>query len=166
MLMDFGLCSRLIFAIIPPHMQPEADFSLDEGCCDGPLHPQAVIGLQLFNAGEYFEAHEALETAWRAERGVIRELYRGILQVGVAYYHLLNGNYTGAVKLFARCKRFLAPFPDGCRGIRLAQFTADYLRVETELLRLGPERLHLFNHRLLKKIEYTLAASQASQPKE
>ena len=29
--------------------------------CDAPLHPQAVHGLRLFNAGKYFEAHEALE---------------------------------------------------------------------------------------------------------
>lgn len=142
-------------------MQPDAEFSLQDDCCNGPLHPQALIGLELFNAGEYFEAHEALENAWRAERGPVRNLYRGILQVGVAYYHLLNGNYSGAVKLFARCKQWLAPFPDGCRGIRLAQFTQDYLRVEAELLRLGPEKMHLVNRLWLKKIEYTTGSGEA-----
>ncbi|HRQ33635.1 MAG TPA: DUF309 domain-containing protein, partial [Anaerolineales bacterium] len=58
-----------------------------------PLHPSAIEGLRLFNNGKYFEAHEALETAWLEERGKIRDLYRGILQVGVAYLHITRGNY-------------------------------------------------------------------------
>ena len=33
--------------------------------CNAPLPPQAVEGFHLFNAGKYFEAHEALPT----ERG-------------------------------------------------------------------------------------------------
>jgi len=35
--------------------------------CQGTLHPKAIEGLRLFNDGEYFEAHEELETAWRDE---------------------------------------------------------------------------------------------------
>lgn len=122
--------------------------------CSGPLPADALHGLELFNAGEYFEAHEALETAWRDETGPVRELYRGILQVGVAYLHILNGNYTGAVKMFGRCKPWLEPFSDGCKGIELDSFRQDFLRVEAELLRLGPEGLHLFNRRLLRRIQY------------
>jgi uncharacterized protein len=50
--------------------------------CMGALPPLALRGLELFNQGEYFEAHEALELAWREETGPVRELYRGILQIG------------------------------------------------------------------------------------
>jgi enoyl-[acyl-carrier protein] reductase III len=135
-------------------MQTPTDLTPGTIDCQGRLPPLALFGLQLFNAGEYFEAHEALETAWRDETGPVRELYRGILQVGVAYYHLLNGNYTGAVKMLERCKQWLEPFPDDCRGIELARFREDFLRVERELLRLGPERLALFDRGLLKKIHY------------
>ena len=42
--------------------------------CNAPLHPRAAEGLRLFNAGKYFEAHEALEDAWNAEKGEVREL--------------------------------------------------------------------------------------------
>jgi uncharacterized protein len=35
-------------------------------------------GIACFNDQRYFEAHEALETAWRNEPGQIRELYQGI----------------------------------------------------------------------------------------
>ena len=42
--------------------------------CQGVLPAQVVEGLELFNRGQYFEAHEVLEAAWRAEPGPVREL--------------------------------------------------------------------------------------------
>ncbi len=54
------------------------------------FNPHAIKGFKLFNLHHYFEAHEELETAWRAEKSWIKEMYRGILQVGVAYYQILK----------------------------------------------------------------------------
>jgi uncharacterized protein len=125
-----------------------------DSLCGGPLPELVIHGLELYNEGEYFEAHEVLETAWRAERGPVRELYRGILQAGVAYYHLLNGNYTGALKMISRCRPWLEPFGDSCRGINLARLREDVNTVEAELLRLGPDGISRFNRRLLKPVEY------------
>jgi predicted metal-dependent hydrolase len=122
--------------------------------CQGGLPDLALRGLELFNQGAYFEAHEELELAWRAEPGPVRELYRGILQIAVAYYHILRGNYRGAVKMFVRSRTWLAPFPDHCRGVDLARFRQDYRQVEQELLRLGPARLEWLNRGLLKPIAY------------
>lgn len=101
------------------------------------LHPHAVEGLELFNQKKYFEAHEELEIAWKEEKGAIRELYRGILQVGVAYLHIQRGNLAGAVKMFQRCHRFLDPFPDTCLGINLGKFRHDFKQVETFLKQKG-----------------------------
>ena len=124
--------------------------------CQGPLPAQVVEGLELFNQGEYFEAHEVLEAAWRAEPGPIRELYRGILQIAVAYLHIQRRNYPGAVKMFVRSRTWLGPFPDHCRGIDLAAFRLDYLRVEETLHRLGPEGVASLDRGLLKPIQFTL----------
>lgn len=135
-------------------MLDETPLSMQDDNCRGSLPREVVLGLELFNHGEYFEAHEALETAWRAERGPVRDLYRGILQIGVAYYHLLNGNYSGAVKLFQRYKQYLAPFPDGCQGIALDELRRDAERVEAELLRLGPQRMQHINRALFKPVRY------------
>jgi uncharacterized protein len=129
--------------------------------CQGGLPSLVIRGLELFNAGDYFEAHEELELAWRAEREPVRELYRGVLQIAVAYYHLLRGNYPGAVKMLQRSRIWLGPFPVHCRGIDLAAFRVDYARVEAELLRLGPERLDQFDRRLMKPIHYTGREDQA-----
>jgi hypothetical protein len=108
----------------------------------------------LFNQGNYFEAHEELELAWREEKGPVREMYRGILQVAVAYYHILRGNYRGAVKMFARTRTWLGPFPDSCRGIDLAGLRKDYYRVEAELLRLGPDHMQYLDRTLMKPVQY------------
>jgi uncharacterized protein len=122
--------------------------------CQGELPEQVQSGLELFNEGEYFEAHEVLEAAWRAEPGPVRELYRGILQISVAYYHLLRGNYPGAVKMFNRSRTWLDPFPGQCRGIDLAKFRLDFTQVEAQMYRLGPERLRHIDRGLLKPISY------------
>jgi predicted metal-dependent hydrolase len=123
--------------------------------CGGTLPALAVRGLELFNEGEYFEAHEALELAWRAEHGPVRELYRGVLQIAVAYHHILRGNYRGAVKMFLRARGWLAPFPDQCQGIDLAGLRADAAGVEDALLNAGPEGINRLNRMLMKPVRYT-----------
>ena len=72
--------------------------------------------LRLFNAGEYFEAHEALEEAWNEEHSQVRDLYRGILQIAVVYLHITRLNYNGAVKVYARSQKWLRDWPGICRG--------------------------------------------------
>ncbi len=101
--------------------------------CAGQLPALATEGIRLFNAGNYFEAHEELENAWRQETRPIRELYRGILQVAVAYYHITRGNLVGAQKMFRRSKRWLAPFPDICQGVHVEQVRQDAAVVELAL---------------------------------
>jgi uncharacterized protein len=85
--------------------------------CDLELPPDVEYGIQFFNRGMFFEAHEALETAWRAEHKPNRNLYQGILQLGVGYYHLMNNNFVGAKKLFLRAEKTLDGIPSYCQGI-------------------------------------------------
>jgi hypothetical protein len=53
----------------------------------------------LFDAGLYFEVHEALEAHWTAASGEAREALQGLIQVAVAWQHLANGNLAGARSL-------------------------------------------------------------------
>src|SRR5512143_2749139 len=110
-----------------------------ERLCDAPLHPQAAEGLRLFNAGEYFEAHEALENAWNAEKGKVRDLYRGILQIAVTYLHITRGNYPGAVKVYARSQKWLKDWPSICRGIEVGKLKENAESVMREVERLGKD---------------------------
>jgi hypothetical protein len=123
--------------------------------CGEVLSELVVQGLHQFNEQEYFEAHETLETAWKEEPGPIRDLYRAILQVGVAYLQIQRGNYRGAHKMFLRMRQWFAPLPDQCMGINIAQLRADSLAVFAALESLGPDRISEFDLSLLKPIVYT-----------
>lgn len=120
--------------------------------CQQILPAKAQEGIALFNAGRYFEAHEALEKAWIEDCSPGRDLYRGILQVAVAYYHILRGNYRGARKMLRRCRGWLAGFPDICQGVDVAGLRRDYETVEALLIRLGPQNLASFDPRNLKPL--------------
>lgn len=120
--------------------------------CNLPLPNSALRGVELFNQKRYFEAHEALETAWRAEHRPVRLLYQGILQVGVAYHHILRGNYSGALKVLERGLRCLDSLPEICQGVQVAALRADALKVQAELVRLGRENLACFDRVLLQPI--------------
>ena len=128
--------------------------------CLGPLHPKAVEGLEAFNAGHYFEAHEALEAAWRDETKPVRDLYRGILQVGVVYLHITRHNYPGAIKVYHRCQKWLRPWPDICRGVAIGQLRQDLETTITALQALGPELIARFDLSLLKPVRYSINEHQ------
>jgi predicted metal-dependent hydrolase len=127
--------------------------SIDD-LCNAPLHPQAEQGLRLFNAGKYFEAHEALEDAWNAEKGQVRELYRGILQIAVVYLHVTRGNYNGALKVYGRSQRWIRDWPELCRGIYVGGLRKDAEIVITEVQRLGMEKISEFDLSLLKPVRW------------
>ncbi len=132
--------------------QQRAKDGIDD--CSDELHPQAVVGLKLFNEGQYFACHEALELAWREDTGPIRDLYRGILQVAVAYLHIQRGNYLGAIKMFKRCRPWLEPFPNICRGINVEKLKRDYQAVQVTIIRLGPTRISDFDPAFIKPVEW------------
>ncbi len=127
-----------------------------EQTCRQPLSQKAIQGLEEFNRGEFYEAHEYLEEAWIADASLGRNLYRGILQVAVAYYHILQGNYKGAAKLFLRMRQWLDPLPDNCRGVDVARLRVEARQVHEELTALGQERIVEFDLGLLRPVHFVL----------
>ena len=122
--------------------------------CTGTLHPHARRGLELFNEGHYFEAHEELETAWKDEKARIRELYQGILEAGVTYLHITRGNYWGAMKVYKRSMRWLKDWPGQCRGIDVGQLRRDLNAAIAEVERLGEAGMERFDRALLKPVAW------------
>ncbi len=93
------------------------------------LDPRAIKGIRLFNQKKFFAAHEELELAWRDEPGSIRDLYRGILQIGVAYYHIQHRNFSGAEKMFVRAEKWLASYSGNYLGINIGKLKKDAARI-------------------------------------
>jgi predicted metal-dependent hydrolase len=66
--------------------------------------PAAVVALagHLLDQGLPFQAHEALEAAWKASPDRERPAWQALAQLAVALTHCLRGNRVGAARLRAR----------------------------------------------------------------
>ncbi|MEO1286554.1 MAG: DUF309 domain-containing protein [Chloroflexota bacterium] len=122
--------------------------------CEQALPDLAQQGIAKFNAGEYYKQHDLFEELWMATDAPVRDLYRAILQVGVAYFQIERGNYRGALKMLQRSVQWLVTLPDSCQGVDVAQLREDSFRVRAELERLGEERINDFDKSLLKDVVY------------
>lgn len=101
----------------------------------------AMAGFAAFNAGHYWEQHELLEHAWNEEPRPVRDLYQGILQVGVALHQIENGKWAGAIKLLRRGLNRLDPLPPVCMGVELEALRRQAHIIHQQLLELGADRL-------------------------
>lgn len=115
--------------------------------------PGLVQGIEEFNRQEYFECHETLEELWMAEDQPIRQLYQGILQIGVGFYHLRALRYRPAMTLFGRGSGYLTRFAPACMGVEITKLLDDVAHCRDEVQTLGPENLSEFDWSLAPKIE-------------
>ena len=94
---------------------------------------ELLVAIGQFNRGEYYECHETLEKIWREEAGEIRDLYKGILQIGVGIYHAKRSNLKGAARLVSSGMELLRPFSPECMGIEVARLLESAGRLRQEL---------------------------------
>jgi predicted metal-dependent hydrolase len=118
------------------------------------LHPDAISGIDLFDQGEFYEAHEPLEKAWMETAEPERLLYQGILQIGLAYFQISRDNYRGALKMFRRGRKNLTPLGESMLGVNIQQLLEDAQRVEDAIRQLGPDQLAQLDLQLIKKIPW------------
>lgn len=120
--------------------------------CQEALPPLAQEGIRKFNEGEYYQQHDLFEEQWMATTSPVRDLYRAILQVGIAYFQIERGNYRGALKMLQRSVQWLMLLPDTCQGVNIKKLREDSFRVRAELERLGEDGLAELDKSLLKKV--------------
>jgi predicted metal-dependent hydrolase len=70
--------------------------------------------------GEYFEAHEELELAWRAAAAEERDFFQGLVHFTVAWYQAGRGNRNGCVRQLEKAERRLAAYGPAHRGVDVA----------------------------------------------
>ena len=113
-------------------------------------------GIEEFNRGEFFECHESLEEAWMQESGRVRYLYQGILQVGVGFYHLQNGNWRGATGLLRNGTSRLKEFEPATLGVDVAKLVRESELCLQELETLGRNRIDEFDKSSIPKVDLTV----------
>ena len=129
---------------------PEQQAQLDCDCHDA-LPALAQQGIAKFNAGEFYKQHDLFEALWMETESPVRDLYRAILQVGVAYYQIERGNHRGARKMLLRSLQWLTILPDVCQGVDVAALKADSARVREALE--TTQSLKNFDMSLLKPVK-------------
>lgn len=95
-------------------------------------------GIELFNRGEFFDAHETLEDVWRESVGRERLFLQGLIQVAVALHHHSRGNLAGARSLLKRAARNLDGYPDHYLGLNLPSLHRSLLEWQHALGSGGP----------------------------
>jgi len=74
-------------------------------------------GIELFNAGEWFEAHEVWEDIWHMASGDKKRFYQGIIQLAVTIEHMRRGNPRGVVTVFDSAQTKFTNLPDIYMGL-------------------------------------------------
>lgn len=87
-----------------------------------PHAPQYRRFFELFNEGDFFEAHEVLEDLWATEVPPLRAYYKGLIMVAVAVCHWQRGNHGGARRLWIDGDAHLSGYPEVYEDFALGDF--------------------------------------------
>ena len=107
-------------------------------------------GIELFNEGQFFEAHDAWEEIWNLTLDRRRErFYRAIIQSAVTLELLRRGRAVGVRQVFCSCIELFEGLPDIFMGLNIPQHI-ERLRtaiapaledLETRFIQIDPARL-------------------------
>lgn len=106
-------------------------------------------GIELFNRGDFFEAHEEMEDAMNLleDDTADWEFYLGLLRAAVANHKLRQGEISSARFHLGAALKFLAPYPDRHRGLKLREFrsalTMELARLDTAGAKTSPPRIEM-----------------------
>ncbi|HEX4677908.1 MAG TPA: DUF309 domain-containing protein [Gaiellaceae bacterium] len=89
-------------------------------------------GLALARAGQFFDAHEAFETAWRRCADPERDFFQGLVHVVVSAYQRGRGRPIATERQRLKALRRLAAYEQAYRGLDVAALRAALDRAEPD----------------------------------
>jgi hypothetical protein len=117
--------------------------------------PDALLqlGIDLYNAGHYWNAHEAWEQVWLDSEREMRGFYQGLIQVTAAFVHVTRNEFPGAIRLLDAGIEKLQKYPASFRGVRLEPLLTGARSARSRLWALGEKRIDEFDRALIPRIE-------------
>lgn len=99
------------------------------------MPPELQRGAHLFNAGEWWEAHEAWEGPWKEATGERRAFIQALILLAAALHkRWKHGSLTH--RNFDKAQKYLGTLPDEYEGVSLRQLRAEvWDALQTEGLR-------------------------------
>ena len=90
-----------------------------------PMNAGLKQGIDLFNGGRYWDAHEAWEHVWMPDRkGPDAGFYKGLIQVAAGCLHYGRRNRRGAVNKWRSGADYLRPYLPAHLGVSLSPLVA------------------------------------------
>lgn len=84
------------------------------------MEPDLLAGARLFNAGEWWEAHEAWEAVWMTATGERRMFVQALILLAAALHkRWRHGSLAG--RNFTKAQVYLQQLPTEYGGVNLAQ---------------------------------------------
>ncbi len=105
-------------------------------------------GLELFNKGEFWECHEALEPLWMEATGLEKDFYAGVILLAAALHKARSmGSSRGGRRNYAKALVNLAVVPDTFHRVDVRELEATvhdalrhpYQEPKIRLLDLNPD---------------------------
>jgi predicted metal-dependent hydrolase len=102
-------------------------------------------GLRLYDAGEFFAAHEAWESVWLRAQEPEKTFLQGLIQVTAAFHHLQRNNPQGTALLLQAALGRLEHYPARFGDISVTVLCDDIrawlqaLEADAPASQLGPE---------------------------
>jgi uncharacterized protein len=104
-------------------------------------------GLRLYDAGEFFTAHEAWESVWLGSPEPEKTFLQGLIQVTAAFHHLQRDNPLGTMLLLQAALRRLDRYPESFGGISVELLRRD-IRERLQTLEAGEAASQLASPRI------------------
>ncbi len=99
------------------------------------VYPREYLqGIEDFNAGRYFDAHEVWEEIWLRSSGETKVFYQMLIQAAVGLHHYERGNARGARGMYANVIEKLGRLPSIFMSLDLADFCRQFKVALSELI--------------------------------
>jgi uncharacterized protein len=89
----------------------------------GLLPSHYLKGIEHFNAGRYFDAHEVWEEIWLLSAGDTKVFYQMLIQAAVGLHHYERGNARGAQGMYTNVIDKLSRLPAAMMSLDLIDFS-------------------------------------------
>jgi predicted metal-dependent hydrolase len=115
-------------------------------------HGPLAEGLRLYNAADFFHAHEAWESVWLTAPQPEKLFLQALIQTTVALHHFSRNNLLGATRLLTAALRKLEPYAPDFANLDVALLRDDIrgclaiLATDLPPKRLTPPRIAIIAH--------------------
>ncbi len=117
--------------------------------------PEALLqlGIDLYNAGHYWNAHEAWEQVWLDSDRELRGFYQGLIQITAAFVHVTRHEFPGSISLLDAGIEKLERYPVTFAGLHLGPLVTGAKTARSRLWSLGEKRIAEFDTGFIPRIE-------------